>query len=94
VNQLREKTEIVGELGMKELLLPRLISDALDANDRVKYFFSLLQTAKLHADNSQIELSNLSNEREDCGISEISFDRVVECRSRKPILKIPITYLM
>ena len=83
MNQLREKTEIVGELGMKELLLPRLISDSLDANDRVKYFFSLLQTAKLHADNSQIELSNLSNEREDCGISEISFDRVVECSIKK-----------
>lgn len=78
VNRLSEKAQIIRELGMQELLLPKLISDALEANDRVKYFFSLLQAAKYHADHSQKEFSNLRSEREECGISEISFDNVVE----------------
>lgn len=68
---------------MKELLLPKLISDALEANDRVKYFFSLLQAAKYHADKSDKEFSNLRSEREECGISEISFDSVVESSTVK-----------
>ncbi|HEY7109916.1 MAG TPA: hypothetical protein VH415_10830, partial [Nitrososphaeraceae archaeon] len=59
MSQLAEKTQIIRELGMKELLLPKLISDALEANDRVKYFFTLLQAAKYHVDNPQTELSNL-----------------------------------
>ena len=72
---------------MRELLLPGLISDALSANDRVKYFFSLIQMAKHHADNSQTQISNLRNEREECGISEISFDKVVEYSTKKANLE-------
>jgi uncharacterized protein Yka (UPF0111/DUF47 family) len=83
VNRLAEKAQIIRELGMKELLLPKLISDALEANDRVKYFFSLLQAAKYHADKSDKEFSNLRSEREECGISEISFDSVVESSTVK-----------
>ena len=84
---LTEKAQIIRELGIKELLLPKLISDALGANDRVKYFFSLLQAAKYHADTSQIEFSNLRKEREESGISEISFDRVVEYSAIKADLQ-------
>jgi uncharacterized protein Yka (UPF0111/DUF47 family) len=80
---LKEKVKIIGELGMKELLLPSLISDALQANDKVKYFFSLLQAAKHHAENPQIELSNLRNEREECGISDSSFDTAVDYSTMK-----------
>ena len=87
MNQLAEKAQIIRELGIRELLLPTLISDALDANDRVKYFFSLLQMAKHHADNPQIEASNLRNEREECGIQDTTFDRVVECSAKKPDLE-------
>jgi uncharacterized protein Yka (UPF0111/DUF47 family) len=84
---LAEKAQIIRELGMKELLLPKLISDALEANDRVKYFFSLLQSAKYHADKSQMEFLNLRREREECGISEISFDSVVESSTVKADLQ-------
>ena len=80
---MKEKAKIIGELGMKELLLPSLISDALQANDKVKYFFSLLQAAKHHAENPQIELSNLRNEREEYGISDSSFDTAVDCSTMK-----------
>jgi hypothetical protein len=38
VNQLAEKAQIIQKLGIRELLLPMLISDALYANDRVKYY--------------------------------------------------------
>ena len=84
MNELTEKTQIIRELGIRELLLPKLISDALDANNRVKYFFALLQMAKQHADNPQLELSNLRNEREEYSIQDTSFDRVVECSIKKP----------
>ncbi len=84
---MTEKAEIIRELGIRELLLPKLISDAFDANDRVKYFFSLLQMAKHHADNPQIELSNLRNEREECGIQDTNLDRVVEYSVKTPDLE-------
>ncbi|MGB9168832.1 MAG: hypothetical protein WCB31_07895 [Nitrososphaeraceae archaeon] len=84
---MTDKTQIIRELGMRELLLPTLISDALDANDRVKYFLSLVQMAKHHADNPQIELSNLRKEREECRIGNNSLDRVVEYSTKKPDLE-------
>jgi len=39
------KQEIIGSLGEKQLLLPGLAQSALAANDRVNYFFTLLQLA-------------------------------------------------
>ena len=43
---MTEKRTIIEELGEDGLLLPVLINRALTANDRSKYFFSLLQTAR------------------------------------------------
>jgi hypothetical protein len=60
------KSQIVTDLGVYELLIPRLINEALLANDRVKYFFSLLQMAKEHAEGHD-DAGNLnSNERWAC----------------------------
>jgi hypothetical protein len=39
------KREVVSELGDDELLKPELIAKSLVANDQVKYYFALLQTA-------------------------------------------------
>ena len=48
---MAEKREILQELGEENLLLPASINAALKANDRIKYFFTLLQAARNHADN-------------------------------------------
>lgn len=80
---LREKTDIIKDLGVNELLLPKLVSDALAANDRTKYLLALLQAAKNNADNPQIEVSNLKTEREESGVEDTSFDTVVELSSKK-----------
>jgi hypothetical protein len=48
------KKNILKELGEDELLLPELVNAALAANDRIKYYFTLLQAARssaLHPDN-------------------------------------------
>jgi len=39
------KQEIISSLGEKQLLLPGLVQSGLAANDRIKYFFTLLQMA-------------------------------------------------
>ncbi len=77
-----EKSAIVAELGESTLLLPAAVERALRANDRAKYLFALLQNARLKADQPSTELSNLSAEREQAGVSETRFDAVVrEARS-------------
>ena len=72
-----EKSQIIRELGEEQLLLPKLISEALSANDAVKYFLALIQAARDHADHPDEGFSNLSSEREACGIGEKEFDVVV-----------------
>jgi hypothetical protein len=44
------KTRMLDELGQRELLLPALLNHALGENDRSKYYFTLLQAARQHAD--------------------------------------------
>ena len=71
------KTEIISELGIPELLLPKLINDALLANDRVKYFFSLIQMAKGHAADPTGAFSNLTDERHASSVEDKRFDTVI-----------------
>ena len=59
-----EKRSIVKELGEEGLLLPGLVNSAFAANDRIKYYFTLLQTAREKAENPQLELPSLKTERE------------------------------
>jgi hypothetical protein len=54
-----EKRSIVRELGEEELLLPGLVNSALAANDRIKYYFTLLQTAREKAENPHMEFPSL-----------------------------------
>jgi uncharacterized protein Yka (UPF0111/DUF47 family) len=72
-----EKKEIIKELGESELLLPELVNSALVANDRVKYFFTLLQTARARADQPTQAFSDLQSEREAAGLDEPDLDSVV-----------------
>jgi uncharacterized protein Yka (UPF0111/DUF47 family) len=71
------KQTMIQELGEEELILPTLVNNALAANDRVKYFFTLLQAARSHARYPGHEFSNLRAEREAAGVEDPSFDRVV-----------------
>ena len=72
------KTGIIDELGISELLLPKVINDALMANDRVKYFFSLIQMAKNHADNSNENFSNLVDERLASNVQDNRFETILD----------------
>lgn len=71
------KNEIINELGITELLLPKIINEALLANDRIKYFFSLLQMTIQHADDPIPKFSNLSYERHTSGVEDTIFDTVI-----------------
>ena len=71
------KREVVSELGDDELLQPELIAKSLVANDQVKYYFALLQTARANADRPQIPPPDLKAERTACEIAEDWLDNVV-----------------
>jgi uncharacterized protein Yka (UPF0111/DUF47 family) len=79
---LTDKTEIIDAIGAHELLLPRMISDALIANDRAKYFLALLQNARAHADSPDLEVSDLRSERLSSGVSDESLDQVTRSTYR------------
>ena len=81
---MTEKLKIVGALGEDALLLPALVNDALAANDRAKYFFSLLQTAKVRADHPQRQFSSLREERLASGVDQTELDQVVGAARRNP----------
>ncbi|HDR73298.1 MAG TPA: hypothetical protein ENN85_05260 [Methanoculleus sp.] len=75
---MTQKTMIIEQLGEEELLRPSLVNTALAANDRIKYYFTLLQAARAHAENPAAECSNLRGEREAAGENNALLDRVVE----------------
>ena len=74
---MTEKARIVEVLGERGLLLPALVNRALGANDRAKYRFTLLQTAKAHADHPDSPASALRREREVSGVGDPGLDAVV-----------------
>jgi hypothetical protein len=45
------KTEIIDALGVRPLLMPTLLNDAVAANERAKYLLTLLQVAAANADD-------------------------------------------
>lgn len=71
------KQAIVRELGAPEILAPDLISSSLIANDQVKYYFALLQTAQTHADHPNSGCSDLKAERLASQIGDEWLDDIV-----------------
>jgi uncharacterized protein Yka (UPF0111/DUF47 family) len=57
-----QKTEAVESMGQQRLLLPARIKAALTANDRLKLYLSVLQTALAHAEQPENEALDLSGE--------------------------------
>lgn len=75
---MTEKNQIIQELGQGDLLVPTVVNAALAANERVKYCFTLLQNARSHADQPDVEHSNLRKERELAGVENPLLDTVTE----------------
>lgn len=73
---MTEKTRIIDALGEPRLLLPSLLADALAANDRAKYYLSLLQAARLHASHPGHASATLQTERTAAGIADESLDEL------------------
>jgi len=79
---MTEKSHIVEALGERGLVLPALVNRALAANDRSKYRFTLLQTARTHADHPESPISPLRREREASGVEDPNLDAVVAASAK------------
>jgi uncharacterized protein Yka (UPF0111/DUF47 family) len=77
------KTKIIDALGVEGLLLPTVLNEALAANDRVKYYFTLLQTAKSNCDDPVVNLPDLARERRASGVEDDDYDVVVSGSRRE-----------
>lgn len=77
-----EKAHIIDALGESGLLLPTLLNAALAANDRAKYYFSLLQMAQSRAQHPDAPASDLRVERQAAGIADEACDGIVAASSR------------
>jgi hypothetical protein len=70
------KTQIVEALGETALALPGLVARGLQANDRAKYYMSLLQACRQWATNGGAA-PDLSAERRACGDQDEALDDVI-----------------
>ena len=70
------KSRILDSLGEKALLLPQSVTAALLANDRVKYYLTLLQAAALQAASPAEQPPDLTAERVASGEPDASLDGV------------------
>jgi uncharacterized protein Yka (UPF0111/DUF47 family) len=77
------KSRILEMIGATELERASGVAEALAANDRVKYYFSLLQTALSHADHPDQAVPALRRERRARGIEDESLDDMVETAQRQ-----------
>jgi uncharacterized protein Yka (UPF0111/DUF47 family) len=74
---MTEKARIIRSLGEPDLLLPALLNAGLAANDRAKYYFTLLQAAAARARHPDAPFSNLRRERLASGVDDESWDETV-----------------
>ncbi len=72
------KHEVLEALGEASLVLPALLNEGLEANNRAKYLLSLLQTARARADAPGHAFASLHDERVAAGVLDAEFDVLVE----------------
>jgi uncharacterized protein Yka (UPF0111/DUF47 family) len=77
------KTQVIETLGEKALTLPAQVEAGLAANDRLKFYFTLLQVARNHADQPDQPASSLKQERVGAGIDDAGLDRAVQAAHRE-----------
>jgi len=78
------KISIIGDLGEPSLLLPQRLQQALTANDRVKFCFTLLQAAESHANHPQEPPLDLTAERNAVQLPAGELDTAVAESRRDP----------
>jgi uncharacterized protein Yka (UPF0111/DUF47 family) len=71
------KTKMMETLGEQGLTLPSQVEAGLTANDRLKYYFSLLQVARDHADQPDQSSPSLRPERLAAGVVDATLDQLV-----------------
>jgi uncharacterized protein Yka (UPF0111/DUF47 family) len=71
------KTQILAAIGETVMQPAASLNEALAANDRIKYFFSLLQLALTYAEHPNQPAGTLKRERIACGIDDSDLDTVV-----------------
>jgi hypothetical protein len=64
-----QKAQAVESLGQQRLMLPVWVKAALSANDRLKVFLTVLQTAARHASQPNRDLPDLANEIAAAGLN-------------------------
>jgi uncharacterized protein Yka (UPF0111/DUF47 family) len=77
------KAKALEAIGDSDLLEFARIEAALRANDRLKYYFSLLQLALSHADHPEQAVTTLASERVACGIDDGRLDCVIGAARRE-----------
>jgi uncharacterized protein Yka (UPF0111/DUF47 family) len=77
------KKQVLEAIGETELERSGLVEAALAANNRLKYYFSLLQMAAAHADSPDQPASTLRHERLACGIEDAAMDEIVNAARRE-----------
>jgi hypothetical protein len=78
------KLHVVEQLGETAVILPELVNRGLLANDRLKYYMTLLQAVVAHAAQPQQPPADFRAEREASGIAEMEFDQMVGRSRRQP----------
>ena len=68
------KAAVLAAIGEAELSRPAAVNSALAANDRIKYWLSLLQMAAAHADQPSQPPATMQPERLACGIADAALD--------------------
>jgi uncharacterized protein Yka (UPF0111/DUF47 family) len=71
------KKEMIKEIGQDEIILPEIIISALIANDRIKYFLALLQSAAQRAEHPNQKFNPLREERESSQEGDPRYDIVI-----------------
>ena len=79
---MAEKQKILDALGESQLVVPALVNRALAANDRAKYYFSLLQMAAAHAAHPEGGRPDLRRERIAAGEDDAALDGLVAAARR------------
>lgn len=71
------KADVIEALGEAALARPAQLNAALCANDRLKYYFSLLQMARSRADRPDQPAASLKRERLTSGVADETLDQCV-----------------
>jgi uncharacterized protein Yka (UPF0111/DUF47 family) len=77
------KTQVLEAIGETELERSGEVNAALEANDRLKYYFSLLQMAAAHADSPGQRAATLRHERLACGVDDAALDEIPAAARRE-----------